>query len=224
MSQQVPPTQPRTKPQVETGRFFAGGVIASVIGAVAGVVVWGLANAVLDVDLFSELPGADPERLTAPAVLVVSLVAGLVGTITLYLFVMAVPRPVAMFRTLAGVVLVASLLPILGMSRPEGWDLGSVAVQNQIALAILQVVVGLTLIGLLDGVARSTVRFVRQEVPPPGGQRQPHYPQQQPYPQQGYPPQQPSYPQQQQPQPGYQPQQGGWGQQQPPQPPQGGYQ
>lgn len=205
-----PPSQPRTKPQVETGRFFAGGVIASVIAAVAGVVVWGLANVVLDVDLYSELPGADPERLTAVAVLVASLVAGLVGTITLYLFVMAVPRPVPMFRTLAGIVLVASLLPILQMSRPEGWDLGSVAVQDQIALAILQVVVGLTLIGLLDGVARSTVRFVRQEVPPPGGQRQPPYPQQ-PYPQQGYPPQQPSYPQQQQPQPG-------WGQQ----PPQGG--
>jgi hypothetical protein len=197
------PPQPRTKPQVETGRFFAGGLIASVIGAVAGVVVWGIANALLDVDLYSELPGADPERLSAPSVLVVSVLAGLLGTVTLYLFVMAVPRPVAMFRTLAGVVLVASLLPILGMTRPEGWDLGSAAVQDQLALVVLQLVVGITIISLLDGVARSTVRFVHQH--PQQG-----YPQQ---PQQGYPPQQPSYPQQQPPagyQPPQQPPQGGW--------------
>jgi hypothetical protein len=122
--------------------------------------------------------------------------------------VMAVPRPVAMFRTLAGVILVASLLPILGMSRPEGWDLGSVAVQNQIALAILQIVVGITIISLLDGVARSTVRFVHQRPGGPPAAPQTGFPQQP----QGYPPQQPSYPQQQQPPDGYQPQQG-WPQQ-----------
>jgi hypothetical protein len=182
------PPQQRTKPQVETGRFFAGGLIAAVIAAVAGVVTWGVANAVLDADLYTDPQGRAAQELTLASVLVVSLVAGLVGTVTLYLFVMAVPRPIAMFRTLGGVLIAASMLPILTMDT-RGFDLGGVETQDQIALAILNLVVGCTIIGLLDGVARSTVRFWHQRVPPPG-QPQPGQPGQPVYPQQ---PQQPPY-------------------------------
>jgi hypothetical protein len=179
MTAGTPPPQPRTKPQVETGRYLAGGLIASVIAAVAGVVVWGLANTVLDRDLFTDLPDRQPQDLALGAVVVVALLAGLVATVVLYLFVMAVPRPVAMFRALGALIIAASMLPILSMDT-SGFDLGSVETQNQIALAVLHLVVGCTIIGLLDGVARSTVRFVHQQVPPPGPPQQPSYPQQQP--------------------------------------------
>jgi len=175
------PPQQRTKPQVETGRFFAGGLIASVIGAVAAVVVWGLANTLLDVDLFTDLPDRQPEELALGAVVIVVLLAGIVGTVVLYLFVMVVPRPVAMFRALGGLIIAASMLPILSMDT-RGFDLGSVETQNQIALAVLHLVVGCTIIGLLDGVARATVRFWQQEVPAPGQVQ--YQQQQQPYPQQ----------------------------------------
>jgi hypothetical protein len=194
---------PTTKAQVELPRFLAGGLIAAVIAAIAGVVTRGVVNALLEQDtqlrggdllVPTSLGGDQYELLSVGQTVLVSVVLGIAATIVLYLFIVAVPRPLMMFNTLGVLFLIASLLPILTFDDPP------VALSMQLGLAAVHVVVGLTILGLLGGVVRSTVRMVR--VP---DAHDPHQPQ-------GYPPQQPSYPQQQQPPAGYQQQQG-WPQQ-----------
>lgn len=208
-----------TKAEVELPKFIAGGVIAAVIAAFAGLVTRGIINALLERDpsLTDGVRGGDLlvptslgsstyEVLGAGQTVVVSLVLGIAATVVLYLFVMVVPRPLTMFSTLGGLFLAASMLPILTFDDPP------VRLALQVGLAVLHLVVGLTILGLLSGVARSTVRFVR--VPdehdrqqgyqqPRAGYQAPQQPGQAP-PQQGYPQQQP---------PPQQPPQGGYGQQ-----------
>lgn len=178
-----------TKAQVELPRFFAGGLIAAVIAAVAGVVTRGVVNAVLSED--AELQGGDLQvptslgadqyqLLTVGQTVMVSVLVGLAATVVLYLFVVAVPRPLTMFNTLGVLFLVASMLPILTFADPP------VRLSMQIGLALVHIVVGLTILGLLSGVARSTVRMVR--VPDEHDQQQPRPPQQ------GWPQQQPPPP------------------------------
>lgn len=186
----------KPQPEVDLVKFFAGGVIAAVIAGLAGVVYRGVANALLDEDLAIDPPGEGGyELLSVGSTLVVSVGAGIAATIVLFLFIQAVPRPLTMFNTLGVVFLAASMLPILTLVDPP------VSTLDQAVLAGLHLVVGFTILGLLSGVARSTVSVRR---PPPG------------YPPQNLPPQQPSQQGYQQPGQGYPPQQpgGGYGGQQ----------
>jgi hypothetical protein len=173
----------KTKPQVETGRFLAGGLMTAVIAAVAGLVTRGVVNAILEKDTqlgrgdlaVPTSLGADTyELLTISQTLLISFGAGVAATLVLYLFIMAVPRPRSMFNTLAVLFLIATLVPILTFDDPP------VNLAMQVGLATLNVVVGLTILGLLSGVARSTVRFVQVpegqqpgQQPPPGYQQAP---------------------------------------------------
>jgi hypothetical protein len=108
-------------------------VVAATVGALA---IWAAETKGLHVDLTVAM-GATPQPVTAAAVVLTALVAGVSGSLTARVLTrFAGRRAHTAWMVLAGLVLLLSLLG----------PLGATSVAGVVALAVLHLVVGLTLI------------------------------------------------------------------------------
>ena len=128
-------------------RLWAGGGATALVAAGIGVVGVLLVRGVLDIPILSA-----KGRLVNQAMAVVPISAGLAAlaaTALLHLLLLTTPRPTAFFGAIGAIVIAIVVLQVFlaGGTR-----------QEQMATAMLYVVIGVAVISLLSGVARTAVQ------------------------------------------------------------------
>jgi hypothetical protein len=133
--------------EVSSRRLWAGGGATALVAAGVGVVGVLLIRGVLNIPILSA-----KGHLVNQAIAVVPLTAGLAAlaaTALLHLLLLTTPRPTAFFGAICAIVIAIVVLQVFlaGGTREE-----------QVATAILYVVIGVAVISLLSGVARTAVQ------------------------------------------------------------------
>ncbi|HEV7453440.1 MAG TPA: DUF6069 family protein [Pseudonocardiaceae bacterium] len=128
-------------------RLWAGGGATALVAAGVGVVGVLLIRGVLNIPILSARG-----QLVNQAIAVVPLSAGLAAlaaTALLHLLLLTTPRPTAFFGAICAIVIAVVVLQVFlaGGTREE-----------QVATAMLYVVIGVAVISLLSGVARTAVQ------------------------------------------------------------------
>jgi Family of unknown function (DUF6069) len=138
-------------PQVDARRMWSGGVATAVVAALIALVGMLVAHGLFGVDLYpSESSRFSPTAIVCLA----AAVAALAATGLLHLLLLTVPRPRAYFTWIVGLVTAALVvLPIVGQ--------GSLG--ERLAAATLNLVLGIAICSLVNGVARSAVRRQRAD-------------------------------------------------------------
>lgn len=134
---------------MSTRRLWAGGGATALVAAGVGVVGVLFVRGVLNIPILSAKGG-----LVNQAMAVVPLSAGLaalVATALLHLLLLTTPRPVSFFGAICAIAIAIVVLQVFlaGGTR-----------EDQVATAMLYVVIGGTVIMLLSGVARTAVQLV----------------------------------------------------------------
>ena len=134
---------------MSTRRLWAGGGATALVAAGVGVVGVLFVRGVLNIPILSAKGG-----LVNQAMAVVPLSAGLaalVATALLHPLLLTTPRPVSFFGAICAIAIAIVVLQVFlaGGTR-----------EDQVATAMLYVVIGGTVIMLLSGVARTAVQLV----------------------------------------------------------------
>jgi hypothetical protein len=140
--------QPVAEPSsgVAAGRLWATGAATAAVAALAAVVVTLLMRGVLDVPVFAPLHAGVWGDATTGYLAAWAAVAALVATGLLHLLLVTVARPRSFFTWIAALVTVAMML------LPFTADLKTSA---QLASAVVFLVIGATVTGLLSATATS---------------------------------------------------------------------
>jgi hypothetical protein len=147
------------RPTVAAGTLWAGGVATAVVAALAYAV------GVVIVRVLFEIPVLAPERdgalgdSTTWQLAGTAFVAALLATALMHLLLVFTPRPYAFFGWIMGLATVLVTVLPFGQDAP---------VSSQIATAIINLVVGSTITGLLRSVAARAIRPDRRTIPPGG--------------------------------------------------------
>jgi hypothetical protein len=131
---------------VAAGRLWATGVATAIVAALAAVVATLLVRGVLDVPVFAPRRAGVWGDATTGYLAAWAAVAALVATGLLHLLLVTVARPRSFFTWIAALVTVAMML------LPFTSDLKASA---QLASAVVFLVIGATITGLLSGAAAS---------------------------------------------------------------------
>jgi Family of unknown function (DUF6069) len=142
-----PPSWERRETEVSARRLWAGGGATAVVAAGIGVVGVLLVRGVLEIPILSA-----KGRLVNEAMVVVPIsvaLAALAATALLHLLLLTTPRPTAFFGAICAIVIAIVVLQVFitGGTREE-----------QVATGVLYVVIGVAVISLLSGVARTAVQ------------------------------------------------------------------
>ncbi|MGH3548344.1 MAG: DUF6069 family protein [Pseudonocardiaceae bacterium] len=144
-----PPSWERRPAAVEVSarRLWAGGMATALVAAGIGVVGVLLVRGVLNVPILSA-----KGRLVNQAMAVVPISAGLAalaGTALLHLLLLTTPRPTAFFGAIGAIVIAIVALQVF---------IASGTTEDQVATAMLYAVIGVAVISLLSGVARTAAQ------------------------------------------------------------------
>lgn len=170
--------------KVDAGKLWAGGLATALVAAGVGVAGVLAIRGLLKIDILSgggQL--INQAMLTVP---IAAAVAALIATGLLHLLVVSTPRPKLFFNSIGAVVLVVMVLLVFLANAGNLTD--------KVATSVLYLVIGLVILGLLSGVARTAIRAVPPQAyrpppqPPQGGGYYPEQTQVLP-PQEGYGPQ-----------------------------------
>jgi hypothetical protein len=147
------PTQP-SRPAVDAGRLWAGGVATAVVAALValvGVLVW---EGVFDIDMVRppllEIGDSFGVQYAATAAALALLATGLA-----HLLMLSTPRPRAFFGWIVGLTTVA------GAAIPLTLD-GST--QGKLATSSVNIVIGLCILTLVSSIMGRSIRSVRRTV------------------------------------------------------------
>ncbi|MBA2308890.1 MAG: hypothetical protein H0W01_06260 [Pseudonocardiales bacterium] len=152
-------TEPTRK--VDAGKLWAGGLATALVAAGVGVAGVLAIRGLLKIAILSGRGQLVNEAiLTVP---IAAAAAALIATGLLNLLMISTPRPSLFFNSLAGVVLVVMVLLVF---LANAGDLA-----DKIATAALYLLIGLVIMGLLTGVARTAIKVVppAQYMPPGRG-------------------------------------------------------
>lgn len=150
--------------KVDAGKLWAGGLATALVAAGVGVAGVLAIRGLLKIAILS-----GRGQLVNEALLTVPLAAAaaaLLATALLHLLMISTPRPALFFNSLAAVVLVVMVLLVF---QSNAGDLA-----DKVATSALYLVIGLVIMGLLSGVARTAIKVVppAQYGPPARGQGQ----------------------------------------------------
>ncbi len=164
--------------KVDAGKLWAGGLATALVAAGVGVAGVLAIRGLLKIPILSARGQLINEAmLTVP---IAAAAAALIATALLHLLMVSTPRPSLFFNSLGAVVLVVMVLLVFLANRGD--------LADKIATAALYVLIGLVIMGLLSGVARTAVKAVapQQYMPPVRGQGGGHGDQTQVLPPEGY--------------------------------------
>jgi Family of unknown function (DUF6069) len=147
---------PESRHVVNAGMLWAGGLTAGVVGGGVVLVAFLFVHGVLDIPLLVERGG---ELVTASTwwYALGAFLCGAAATGLLHALLLTVPNPFGFFRWIVGLaVTLAVLVPwTLDTGRP-----------SQLAMSVINLVVGVCLGSIVDGVGRSSARV--RDAPLPG--------------------------------------------------------
>ena len=149
------PDPGRRSPVVDTGRLWAGGAATALVAGLVAVVGVLIAEGVLNVTIVQPPLVPIGESFAVRYALTAALLA-LVATAVGHLLAVTTPRPRAFFSWLVGLATAAAcFLP---------WALeGSLG--GRVATSLVNLVIGLSILGLLSSVLARTVRLPGPEYP-----------------------------------------------------------
>lgn len=148
-----PPSLQR-RGEVSAQRLWAGGIATALVTAGIAVVGVLLIRGVLEIPILSAKGGLVNEAMAV--VPISAAVAALAATAILHLLLLTTPRPTSFFGAICAVVIAIVVLEVFlaGGNR-----------QEQAATSLLYVALGIAVISLLSGVARTAV--APAPLPPP---------------------------------------------------------
>ncbi len=150
--------------RVDAGKLWAGGLATALVAAGVGVAGVLAIRGLLKIDILSgDGDLVDEAMLTVP---ISAAAAALLATGLLHLLVVSTPRPKLFFNSIGAVVIVVMVLLVFLANA------GTLA--DKIATSLLYGVIGLVILGLLSGVARTAIKTVPAQqymppAPPPQG-------------------------------------------------------
>jgi Family of unknown function (DUF6069) len=144
------PNSTHSRAVLDTARLWTGGVTTAIVAALIAILAVLLVRGVLDIPLLAPTEaGAVGDASTAVLALLAAL-AALLATGLMHVLLLTTPRPWQFFNAIVILMtLIAAVLPFLTSAERA----------PKIAVAVTIVVIGLTIAGLLNGVARSAVRI-----------------------------------------------------------------
>jgi hypothetical protein len=153
-------TEPVRK--VDAGKLWAGGLATALVAAGVGVAGVLAIRGLLKIAILS-----GRGQLVNEAIITVPLAAAaaaLIATALLHLLMISTPRPSLFFNSLSAVILVVLVLLVFLANAGD--------LPDKVATSALYLVIGLVIMGLLTGVARTATRVVPPApyTPPAGGQ------------------------------------------------------
>jgi len=142
------PSPPRRQPLVDAGRLWAGGAATAVVAALIAIVGVLIGEGVLDVEMVRPplLPVGDSFWVQYACT---AAVLALVATALAHLLATTTPRPRAFFGWVVG------LATVVGMVLPFTVE-GTLA--GRLVTAILNLVIGVSILSLLSSVVSRTLR------------------------------------------------------------------
>ena len=148
-----PPLE-RQAPEVSARRLWAGGLATALVAAGIAVVGVLLIRGVLGIPILSAKGGLVDQALAV--VPISAALAALAATAVLHLLLLTTPRPTSFFGAICAIVIAILVLQVFlaGGNREE-----------QLATSLLYVVIGIAVISLLSGVARTAVRPLQMRSP-----------------------------------------------------------
>jgi len=148
----------RTRPVVDARQLWAGGVATAVVAALIALVGVVVCRWLFNIPLLSpSRDGAYGDAHTT-TVMLVAAAAALLATGLAHLLLVATPRPMTFFTWIVGLVTLLLVLFPFSTSAP---------LSQKIATAAVDLVIGIAIGSLINGVAARATR--RRPVPPGGG-------------------------------------------------------
>lgn len=148
--------QPRTG-HLDAARLWSGGIATAIVAALIAVVGILLARGVLDVPVLAPKGEGVWGNASTATYAIVSAAIALAGTGLMQLLSVTTPRFQTFFTWI--MVLLTLIAVVVPLSLPVEWE-------HKLATAIINVVIGIAITSILNGVTRSAYRVRR---PPPGG-------------------------------------------------------
>ncbi|RSM60386.1 hypothetical protein DMH04_54125 [Kibdelosporangium aridum] len=146
--------------QLDVARLWSGGVATAVVAGLIAVVGILVSRGVLDVPVLSpEGEGVWGDANTVTYALVSGAVA-LAATGLLQLLSVTTPRFQTFFTWIMG--LLTAIAVVVPLSLPVSWE-------SKLATALINLVIGIAITSILNGVARSAYRRRRRPPEPPPG-------------------------------------------------------
>jgi len=147
------PPPARSRPGVDAGRLWAGGLATAVVAALIAVVGVVIGRNIFDITVLPTGPGSQRAVLWYAGG---AALASLAATALVHLLMLSTPRPMRFFGwVMALATTIAVLVPLMAAA-----GLGT-----RLFLALLDLVLGLAIGTLVAGTARSAVRPVRRGDP-----------------------------------------------------------
>jgi hypothetical protein len=146
------PGRTQLRPKIDAGRLWTGGVATAAVAALVAIVGVLIARGVFEVPLLA--PTGEGTLGDASTARLAGLAAGaaLLATGLMHLLLASTPRPGRFFSWIMVLATaIAVVLPFLTDAEPS----------SQVATAALNLCIGVTIISLVSGVARSAVRVAR---------------------------------------------------------------
>src|SRR5208283_1456344 len=148
----------RTRPVVDARQLWAGGVATAVVAALIALVGVVVCRWLFNVPLLApSRDGAYGDAHTT-TVMLVAAAAALVATGLAHLLLVATPRPMSFFTWIVGLVTLLLVLFPFSTSAP---------LSQKVATAAVDLVIGVAIGSLLNGVGARSLR--RRLPPPPAG-------------------------------------------------------
>jgi hypothetical protein len=149
--------RPPSRPVVDARTLWAGGVATAIVAALVALVGVVVCRWLFNIPLLAPKSQGTYGDAHTTTVVLVSAAAALLATGLLHLLLAATPRPLAFFNWIVG--LITLLLALFPFST-------SAPLSQQIATAVVDLVIGVAIGSLLNGVG---ARSLRRRQPPPGG-------------------------------------------------------
>lgn len=147
------PDQP-DRPQVSAGTLWSGGAAAALVAALVALVGVLVFRGVFDIHVLApEGEGVWGDASTV-WLMVAAAGAAFLATALAHIFLLTTPRPLAFFSWVVGLLTVAAAL------APFATD---AEMESKIATAVINGVVGVTILSLVSSVARMAIRRRRNE-------------------------------------------------------------
>jgi len=150
------PRQPgRSRPQVDAGKLWSGGIATAVVAALVALVGVLVCRWLFGIPLLAPKSDGAYGDVHTTALVLVAAAAALAATGLVHLLLLSTPRPLTFFAWIVGLATVLAVLVPFSTAAP---------LNAKIATALVDLVLGVAIGSLVSGVAARSVR-----VPPGAG-------------------------------------------------------
>jgi len=148
-TRRLPRTGGTSRPVVNAGRLWSGGLATAVVAALIGLVGLLVVRALFQIPYLAPLKSGVLGDARSVLLCVSAAIAALAATGLVHLLLLSTPRPLSYFSWIGGLVTaIAVVLPLLSA---DPWPV-------RLATAVIHLVIGIAIVSLVTGAARAATR------------------------------------------------------------------